>query len=109
MCNDLSFIIIYHHPCFLKQITAFSSFSSVESDPDYDPSLYSFHKTEDNEVKNMLCVPVFDVDGKTIAVIQAINKVEYGAVKTSEGLSRRATLSAGKIIIHLDHQNWMIL
>lgn len=47
-------------------------------------------------MKNMLCVPVFDVDGKVIAVIQAINKIERGSVKRDESLERRVTLSRGK-------------
>jgi hypothetical protein len=67
---------------------------SVLNDPDYDISLSSFHKTKDDIVKNMLCVPVFDLNGSTIAVIQAINKVEQGVAKKNRGL-RRSTISKG--------------
>lgn len=51
----------------------------------------------------MLCVPVFDVDGQTIAVIQAINKVEHG-MANSGGLHRRSTISKGEMFhdLHID-------
>jgi hypothetical protein len=71
-------------------------YQSVLNDPDYDPSLFSFHKTKDDIVKNMICVPVFDVEGRVIAVIQAINKLERGVPGRISNLMRRSTLSFGK-------------
>jgi len=66
----------------------------VSSDPDYDPALTAIHRTEHDDVKSMLCVPVFDVNGSVIAVIQAINKVEQGSAKSSK-MRRRFTMSKG--------------
>ena len=66
------------------------------NDKDYDPSLGSFHKTKDDIVKTMVCVPVLDFNGNTIAVIQAINKVEEGVVKKRKGFRRRQSISKGK-------------
>ena len=52
--------------------------------------------TKDDIVKNMICVPVFDVEGRVIAVIQAINKLERGVPGRISNLMRRSTLSFGK-------------
>ncbi len=43
----------------------------VQSEPDFDPDTFDLHHVT---VKNMLCVPVLDEQGRAIAVIQAINK-----------------------------------
>ncbi len=69
---------------------------SVNSDPDHDPTITSIHKIEDGNIRNMLCVPVFDVNGSVIAVIQAVNKVEEGAAKANKSL-RRTTISKGEM------------
>ncbi len=50
---------------------------NVRSHPDYDPEIsiiQHLHKDKDKEVKQMICVPVRDMHGNTIAVIQATNK-----------------------------------
>lgn len=72
--------------------------SDVINDPDYDPSLASFHKTKDDIVKNMLCVPVFDVEGKIIAVIQAINKVEQNATEEVKSHTKGFTSADAKVL-----------
>lgn len=43
----------------------------VQAEPDFDPDTFDLHHVT---VKNMLCVPVLDEQGRAIAVIQAINK-----------------------------------
>lgn len=39
-------------------------------------------------MRNMLCVPVFDSQGRVIAVIQAINKVRKGVVRDTDPPTR---------------------
>ena len=50
---------------------------SVEGHPDYDPEVsvvQHLHKALGSKINHMVCVPVLDVYGNTIAVIQATNK-----------------------------------
>jgi len=49
----------------------------VEGHPDYDPEVsvvQHLHKALGSKINHMVCVPVLDVYGNTIAVIQATNK-----------------------------------
>lgn len=48
----------------------------VHSEPDFSKELAA----EQDTVRNMVCVPVLDSAGKTIAVIRAINKTEKGSI-----------------------------
>lgn len=51
----------------------------------------------------MLCVPVFDVEGKTIAVIQAINKEQNATEKVKGHIKGKEhiLLTLAQSIIHL--------
>jgi GAF domain-containing protein len=40
------------------------------------------------EIKNMVCVPVFDSQGRVIAVIQAINKIRKGVLRETDAPTR---------------------
>lgn len=76
-----------------ERILSFGLFSILK-DPAYHSSS-SFHQTNGN-MKNMLCVPVYDAHGNTIAVIQAINKVQESDTTAKRGL-RRFSRRQGKI------------
>ena len=49
---------------------------SVRSDPDFDPNSNLNKQIPGDKIRSMLAVPVFDVHGNVIAVIQALNKVD---------------------------------
>lgn len=53
-------------------------------------------------VEDMLCMPVFDVRGYTIGVIQAINKVERGSAIKEEDTQKlkRGEGESGKFEVH---------
>ena len=49
----------------------------MEGHPDYDPEvsvIQHLHRALGTKINHMICVPVLDVYGNTIAVIQATNK-----------------------------------
>lgn len=49
--------------------------SDVQAHPDYDPEISVIqHLHKDKEIRQMVCVPVLDMHGNTIAIIQATNK-----------------------------------
>ena len=61
---------------------------SVEGHPSYDPEvsvIQHLHKALGRKINHMICVPVLDVYGNTIAVIQATNKKEGSS---TEGFSQ---------------------
>jgi len=46
----------------------------VETEPDFSPEM------QKDKVKNLVCVPVLNSEGKTFAVIRAYNKIEEGTL-----------------------------
>ena len=64
----------------------------MKSDPDFCPNSNLNKQIPAENIRNMLAVPVFDVHGNVIAVIQAINKVDTGSAKQSR---RRRTMNEG--------------
>jgi len=78
---------MFAHLCLHTYIYRFSNHAmvnqsilcSVEGHPAYDPEvsvIQHLHKTLGKKINHMICVPVLDVYGNTIAVIQATNKKE---------------------------------
>ena len=61
----------------------------VRTEPDYTPELGGHDSNEgiapEEHVRNMVCVPVLDAQGRAIAVIQAINKVGEGSSSEEQG------------------------
>ena len=64
----------------------------MKSDPDFYPDSNLNKQIPAEKIRNMLAVPVFDVHGNVIAVIQAINKIDAGSAKQTRG---RRTMSEG--------------
>lgn len=48
----------------------------VDNEPDYSHEMTG----ESQRIRNMICVPVLDSEGRTIAVIRAFNKMDEGSV-----------------------------
>lgn len=61
---------------------------NVHQDPAYEPKL-SVVQHLHSEVKAMLLVPVYDVHGNVIAVLQATNKVRKGTAEVKLGFLQR--------------------
>jgi tRNA-specific adenosine deaminase 1 len=61
---------------------------NVHQDPAYEPTL-SVVQHLHSEVKAMLLVPVYDVHGNVIAVLQATNKVRKGTAEVKLGFLQR--------------------
>lgn len=69
---------------------------NAREDPAYDPNI-SVVQHLHSEVKAMLLVPVYDVHGNVIAVLQATNKVRKGTAEAKLGfLQRLKTNIAGE-------------
>lgn len=69
----------------------------VPTEPDYTPEMGGHDSNEklsdEDQIHNMVCVPVLDAQGRAIAVIQAINKVRKGQM--TGAVSEAATIQAG--------------
>jgi GAF domain-containing protein len=59
---------------------------SAHTEPDFSKEI-SDHQVR-QEIKNMACVPVFDSQGRVIAVIQAINKIRKGDLRETDAPTR---------------------
>jgi len=59
--------------------------SDVQSEPDFASEMVAGGEVKDqNTVRNMVCVPVLDSQGRSIAVIRAVNKVGKGRGDTDD-------------------------
>jgi hypothetical protein len=60
----------------------------VRTEPDFTPETGGHDSneelTKEFQIRNMLCVPVLDANGRAIAVIQAINKVGQGTAESKQ-------------------------
>ena len=58
----------------------------VHTEPDFARDIWDDEMRE--RIKNMVCVPVVDSQGRVIAVIQAINKIRKGVVRETDPPTR---------------------
>lgn len=58
----------------------------MHTEPDFAPDIWD--EKIRKEIKNTVCVPVFDSQGRVIAVIQAINKIRKGIVRETDPPTR---------------------
>lgn len=78
---------------FVILLTLFKKNSkSVRSDPHFSPESNLNKQIPAEKIRSMLAVPVFDVHGNVIAVIQALNKVDAGGAKK---IRKRASINEG--------------
>ena len=65
----------------------------MSADPGFHPESNLNKQIPADKIRSMLAVPVFDVHGNVIAVIQALNKADAGSAK----IFRKGASSKGKL------------
>ena len=69
--------------------------NSVHTEPDFAKEIWDDETR--NSIKNMICVPVFNSQGRVIAVIQAINKVRQGIAPDTDPRGERGGFTSGDV------------
>ena len=62
---------------------------NVQEEPDYHPSEFHHQESDKEVARSMLCVPVLNAEGNTIAVLQAINKIGKGLGDSDNNFKRK--------------------
>jgi hypothetical protein len=69
--------------------------SSAKLEPDWAADIDEPDYVPNNDIRHMACMPVFDPQGRVIAIIQAINKVDTGSA-SADGETKSTSIRKGQ-------------